>query len=65
MWAAVQWLAITFLVPETYHPAVLRNVAKKMRKETGDDRWYAPIEKMDKGVFEVSLSLKDVFREIC
>jgi hypothetical protein len=29
---------------------LLREKAKRLRKETGDDRWYAPIERMDKSV---------------
>lgn len=95
IWASVMFLAIFFLVPETYRkyslvllylhiqpeghglihhtqqvrfatdqggerqliipplaiflvitdPVVLRNKAKSMRKETGDERWKAPIEK--------------------
>ncbi len=31
-------------VPETYHPVLLRHKAVKLRKETGDERWKAPIE---------------------
>jgi hypothetical protein len=31
-------------------PVLLRNKARKLRKETGDDRWWAPIEKSTKSV---------------
>ena len=55
IWAAVQWLAILFLVPETYTPVLLRRKAIKLRKETGDERWYAPIEVMDKSVAKTVL----------
>ncbi|KAK0313742.1 hypothetical protein LTR01_001999 [Friedmanniomyces endolithicus] len=48
IWAAVQWTLIFFFVPETYAPVLLRRKAIKLRKETGDDRWIAPIEKMNK-----------------
>ncbi len=41
---------VIFFVPETYHPVLLRNKARKLRSETGDDRWQAPIEKMDRSV---------------
>ena len=37
--------AVTFamvcLVKETYAPTILRKRAAKMRKETGDDRWFS------------------------
>lgn len=33
------WIVITFTVPETYAPAILARRAKKMRKETGDDKY--------------------------
>ncbi|KAF2493973.1 MFS general substrate transporter, partial [Lophium mytilinum] len=50
IWAGFQWAAMTFLVPETYHPVLLRKEARRLRKETGDERWYAPIEKMDRSI---------------
>lgn len=37
-------------VPETYHPVILRHKAEKLRKETGDDRWKAPIEVMQRSI---------------
>lgn len=55
IWAGVQWLSIFFFVPETYAPVLLRNKAIKLRKETGDDRWKAPIEKMDRSVLSTVL----------
>lgn len=42
IFAAFCFFVILFFVPETYAPALLMAKAKKMRKETGDDRWYAP-----------------------
>lgn len=50
IWSFCLLVAIFFLVPETYHPVLLRNKARRMRKETGDDRWHAPIEKMTKSI---------------
>ncbi|KUI53069.1 putative drug/proton antiporter YHK8 [Cytospora mali] len=50
IWAFCMCIALVILVPETYHPVVLRNKAKKMRKDTGDDRWKAPIEKSTKSL---------------
>ncbi|KAF4236890.1 hypothetical protein CNMCM8980_002709 [Aspergillus fumigatiaffinis] len=56
-------LAIVFLVPETYHPVVLRNKACKMRADTSDDRWYAPMEKSAKSIPRtVGLSLLRPFQ---
>lgn len=45
MWSGVVWVAVVFLVPETYHPILLQRKARNLRKETGDDRWLAPMEK--------------------
>lgn len=50
MWAGVNWLALFFFVPETYSPVLLRRKARQLRKETGDNRYKAPIEKMNKSV---------------
>jgi MFS family permease len=50
IWAGVNLGMIALLVPETYHPVLLRNKARKLRKETGDERWKAPMEKMNKSI---------------
>lgn len=39
---------ITIFVPETYHPVLLRNAARRLRKDTGERKWYAQIKKMDR-----------------
>ena len=46
------WILVCLLVPETYHPVLLRNKARKMRKDTGNESWQAPIEKMDRSMFK-------------
>lgn len=38
------WLVTFFTIKETYAPILLARKAKRMRKETGDDRYVAPIE---------------------
>ena len=39
------------LIPGLFiDPMVLKHKAQKLRKETGEDRWRAPAEKMDKSV---------------
>ena len=46
---------VCVLVPETYHPVLLRNKARKMRKDTGNESWNAPIEKMDRSIAKTIL----------
>ena len=46
---------LAFFVPETYAPVLLRRKAIKLRKDTGDDRWKAPIEIMDRSVTKTVL----------
>lgn len=50
IWAGLYWLLIFAFIPETYAPVLLRRKAIQLRKETGDDRWKAPIEVMDRTV---------------
>lgn len=52
IWAGVMLVLITLFIPETYHPVLLRRKAIKVRDETGDERWHAPIEKMDKSILQ-------------
>nr|ODN86187.1 polyamine transporter 1 [Cryptococcus depauperatus CBS 7841] len=56
-WRWVYWITTIFagfclaviviLIPETYAPKILAIKAKKLRKETKEDRWYAPLERQD------------------
>ena len=46
---------ITLCVPETYHPVLLRHKAVKLRKETGDERWKAPIEVTQRSILQTIL----------
>ncbi|KAI7779359.1 hypothetical protein LA080_000935 [Diaporthe eres] len=63
IWAFMICLALVVTVPETYHPVVLRNKARKIRKDTGDERWKAPIEKTNKSLVRtVGLSLLRPFQ---
>jgi MFS family permease len=50
IWAGVQWLLILTLVPETYHPVLLRRKAIKLRAETGDLRYRAPHERLERSI---------------
>ncbi|KAJ6113783.1 hypothetical protein N7523_007100 [Penicillium sp. IBT 18751x] len=62
IWTGVLLVSIVLLVPETYHPVLLRRKAQKLRKETGDDRWIAPIEKMNRSVAQTVL--RSMYRPI-
>jgi len=42
IFAGVCLVVIVFGVPETYAPQILVKRAKKIRKETGENQWYAP-----------------------
>lgn len=50
IWSGIMTVLIVLFVPETYTPVVLRDKARKKRKETGDDRYKAPIEITDKSI---------------
>ena len=50
IWAGVQLALIVFFVPETYHPVLLRRKARKLREETGDERWKAQIEVSNRSI---------------
>ncbi|KOS17271.1 putative drug/proton antiporter [Escovopsis weberi] len=62
IWAGSLWVAIILFVPETYHPVLLRNKARGLRKETGNENWIAPLERSQKTPSQViALSLKRPF----
>ncbi|KAL4960962.1 MFS transporter [Aspergillus stella-maris] len=50
IWTGILLAMLALFVPETYHPVLLRRKAQRLRKETGDDRWQAPIEKLDRSI---------------
>lgn len=50
IWAAVMMACLVFLAPETYHPVRLREKARRLRSETGDKRWKAPMERTNKSI---------------
>ncbi|KAI0137548.1 major facilitator superfamily domain-containing protein [Xylariales sp. AK1849] len=50
IWSFLLLLCIVFFAPETYHPLKLRDKARLLRTETGDERWKAPMEKMNKSI---------------
>ncbi|KAF8609430.1 MFS general substrate transporter [Ceratobasidium sp. AG-I] len=50
IWATVQLVALYLLVPETYEPVLRVKKARHLRKTTGDERWWAPLEKSDRSI---------------
>ena len=60
---------LLLFVRETYSSELLRRKAVRMRKETGEDRWIAPVEKLDRTFVEaLKKSIKTPFsasRSIC
>ncbi|KAH0142516.1 hypothetical protein KCU67_g13994, partial [Aureobasidium melanogenum] len=63
IWAGIQWLLIVCLVPETYVPVLLRREAVKARTETGDDRWHATIERLERSLTGTILNAFDLVFE--
>lgn len=49
---------ITLTVPESYKPVLLIRKAKRLRKETGDERFYAPLEtvRSEANIFKLVLN---------
>lgn len=59
IFAGVCLVFIAFTLPETYGPVILKHKAQRLRKETGDERWYAPIEKQMQET-SIGTRIKDV-----
>ncbi|KAJ4988291.1 bicyclomycin resistance [Stagonosporopsis vannaccii] len=55
IWSGLQLFLIVFFVPETYHPVLLRRKAIRLREETGNQEWIAPIEKLDRSISKTVL----------
>lgn len=47
LWSFCVLVLLLLLVPETYHPVLLRNRARRRRLDAADDRWHAPLEKLN------------------
>ncbi|KAK6460780.1 multidrug resistance protein 10 [Scheffersomyces coipomensis] len=52
MWTAVVLFLVICFVPETYEPVLLVKKAKRLRNETGDDKYYAPLERVNVTLYE-------------
>ncbi|KAL8965903.1 MAG: hypothetical protein Q9197_006270 [Variospora fuerteventurae] len=47
IWASVELALIIIVIPETYHPVLLKRKAIALRGRSGDGRWRAPIEQLE------------------
>ncbi|TFK50659.1 MFS general substrate transporter [Heliocybe sulcata] len=52
IWIFVQTIALYILVPETYEPVLVKRKAAKMRKSSGDENYYAPLERDSPSVWK-------------
>ncbi|KAI4293656.1 MFS general substrate transporter [Schizophyllum commune Loenen D] len=50
IWIFCQWVALILFVPETYAPVILKKKAARLRKSTGDDRYWAPLDRTHKSL---------------
>jgi MFS family permease len=53
IWTFVMAVAITGLVPETYPAVLLQYKARRLRKTTGDDKYYALMERQERSILTV------------
>ncbi|KAI1809356.1 MFS general substrate transporter [Poronia punctata] len=63
IWSFTIWIILFLWAPETFHPIKLREKARSLRKETGDERWKSPMEKSTKSIPQtIGLSLMRPFQ---
>ncbi|KAL6306779.1 major facilitator superfamily domain-containing protein [Sparassis latifolia] len=55
MWQFVEIILLLLLIPETYEPLLLKSKARRMRKETGNDKYYAPLDRREQSIFNAIL----------
>ncbi|KAJ9104070.1 hypothetical protein QFC20_004647 [Naganishia adeliensis] len=61
-WSAVELALIYFFAPETYKPQVLKIKAAHLRKTTGNQDLYAPVERSDRSFMQtLAKSVKTPF----
>lgn len=65
----VETVALAFFVPETYRPVLAKYKAIQLRKSTGDEEWFADIEKAETSflnavIFSARRPLELLFRDV-
>jgi hypothetical protein len=64
IWIFFEVILLFAFVPETFTPILLSRKARRLRKERGDERYHAEIEKQDKNLLQsIALSCYRPFRE--
>jgi MFS family permease len=53
IWAGTQFLSLAVFVPETYSPILLKRKARRLRKQTGDNRYVSRLDKDDRSILRV------------
>ncbi|KAI0322373.1 MFS general substrate transporter [Amylostereum chailletii] len=53
IWSFFQTLGMILFTPETYIPIILKRKAQRLRKKTGDPKYYAPVERSDKSLWQL------------
>ena len=62
IWAGTMSVLLLLFVPETYEPVLLQGRAKRIRKESGDERYRAPVELLNRSFAQaLKFSLKTPF----
>ncbi|CAH2352205.1 probable drug/proton antiporter Yhk8p [[Candida] railenensis] len=51
IWSVVMLILLIIFIPETYQPVLLVRKAKRIRKETGDDKYYAALERVNSSLY--------------
>lgn len=63
IWSGIQLVMIALFVPETYHPILLQKKARRIRNETGDDRWMSAMDRNTNSISRtIGLSLLRPFQ---
>ncbi|KAI0334806.1 MFS general substrate transporter [Cubamyces sp. BRFM 1775] len=55
IWQFAQTILLFTCVPETYVPVILKHKARKLRKSSGDEKYYAPLERQEHSLFRMVL----------
>ncbi|CDK28739.1 unnamed protein product [Kuraishia capsulata CBS 1993] len=55
LWTGTLLISMLIFVPETYRPVLLARKAAKLRKETGNQDFFAPLEKVELTLFQSTI----------
>ncbi|PCH42083.1 MFS general substrate transporter [Wolfiporia cocos MD-104 SS10] len=52
IWQFVTFMLLIVLVPETYEPVLRKTKAARVHKETGDEKYWAPLDRRERSLFQ-------------